>query len=111
LVMAAWLAYLKSRLMVPQAPDDDEPSGEMLAAMLQFRLKRLEAMRMAANRLFNLPRLGVQLHARGEPEALEISRKSIWEASYYELLKAYSSQRERGANVEYKPFVRTVWSL
>jgi segregation and condensation protein A len=111
LVMAAWLAYLKSRLMVPQAPDDDEPSGEMLAAMLQFRLKRLEAMRMAASRLFSLPRLGVQLHARGEPEALEISRKSIWEASYYELLKAYSSQRERSASVEYKPFVRTVWSL
>lgn len=111
LVMAAWLAYLKSRLMVPQTPDDDEPSGEMLAAMLQFRLKRLEAMRIAANRLFNLPRLGVQLHARGEPEALEISRKSIWEASYYELLKAYSSQRERGSSVEYKPFVRTVWSL
>src|SRR5690606_32896544 len=50
LVMAAWLAYLKSRLMVPQAPTDDEPSGEMLAAMLQFRLKRLEAMRTAAAR-------------------------------------------------------------
>ena len=111
LVMAAWLAYLKSRLMVPQAPDDDEPSGEMLAAMLQFRLKRLEAMRLAASRLLGRPRLGLQIYSRGAPEPLEISRKSNWEASYYELLKAYSVQRERGAAVEYRPFVRTVWSL
>lgn len=111
LVMAAWLAYLKSRMMVPQAPDDDEPSGEMLAAMLQFRLKRLEAMRLAASRLLGRPRLGLQIHARGEPEPLEIARRSIWEASYYELLKAYSSQRERGAVVEYRPMTRAVWSL
>lgn len=111
LVMAAWLAYLKSRLMMPQAPDDDEPSGEMLAAMLQFRLKRLEAMRLAASRLLGRPRLGLQIYARGAPEPLEIARTSIWEASYYELLKAYSAQRERGAAVEYRPFVRTVWSL
>jgi hypothetical protein len=95
LVMAAWLAYLKSRLMVPQAPDDEEPSGEMLAAMLQFRLKRLEAMRLAASRLLNRPRLGIHVYARGAPEPLEVARKSIWEASYYELLKAYSVQRER----------------
>ena len=111
LVMAAWLAYLKSRLMVPQAPDDDEPSGEMLAAMLQFRLKRLEAMRLAASRLLNRPRLGLHVYARGAPEPLEVARKSIWEASYYELLKAYSVQRERGAVVEYRPITRTVWSL
>jgi segregation and condensation protein A len=111
LVMAAWLAYLKSRLMVPQAPDDDEPSGEMLAAMLQFRLKRLEAMRLAASRLLGRPRLGLQIYSRGAPEPLEIARKSIWEASYYELLKAYSAQRERGSVTEYRPFVRTVWSL
>src|SRR6185312_7022559 len=72
LVMAAWLAYLKSRLMVPQAPSDDEPTGEMMAALLQFRLKRLEAMRAAANRLMNLPRLGLAVYARGEPEPLVI---------------------------------------
>ncbi|NMA98408.1 MAG: segregation/condensation protein A [Phyllobacteriaceae bacterium] len=111
LVMAAWLAYLKSRLMVPQAASDDEPSGEMLAAMLQFRLKRLEAMREAANRLMNRPRLGFQVYARGMPEPIEIARSAIWEASLYDLLKAYSSQRERGVVAEYAPKLRTVWSL
>ena len=111
LVMAAWLAYLKSRLMVPQVQDDDEPSGEMLAAMLQFRLKRLEAMRLAASRLLGRPRLGLQIYSRGAPEPLEVSRKAIWEASYYELLKAYSAQRERGSVTEYRPYTRTVWSL
>ena len=111
LVMAAWLAYLKSRLMVPQAPSDDEPSGEMLAAMLQFRLKRLEAMRQAANQLMHLPRLGFQIYARGMPEPIEIARKSLWEASLYDLLKAYSSQRERTAVTDYTPLQRTVWSL
>ncbi|KKB79782.1 chromosome segregation protein ScpA [Devosia soli] len=111
LVMAAWLAYLKSRLMVPQAPDDDEPSGEMLAAMLQFRLRRLEAMRLAASRLFSRSRLGLQVFGRGAPEPLEISRRSIWEASYYELLKAYTAQRERGIVTEYRPHTRTVWAL
>lgn len=111
LVMAAWLAYLKSRLMVPQAPSDDEPSGEMLAAMLQFRLKRLEAMRQAAGRLMGRALLGAQIHARGEPENIEIARRSIWEANYYDLLKAYASQRERSAVVEYRPATRTVWSL
>ncbi|KKC39884.1 chromosome segregation protein ScpA [Devosia epidermidihirudinis] len=111
LVMAAWLAYLKSRLMVPQAPSDDEPSGEMLAAMLQFRLKRLEAMRQSASQLMNRPRLGFQVYARGMPEPIEIARKSLWEASLYGLLKAYSSQRERGVATDYSPHLRTVWSL
>mgnify|MGYP000235739712 FL=1 len=111
LVMAAWLAYLKSRLMVPQAPSDDEPSGEMLAAMLQFRLKRLEAMRRAASQLMNRPRLGFQVYARGMPEPIEIKRTSLWEASLYDLLKAYAGQRERGITTDYTPIQRTVWSL
>jgi segregation and condensation protein A len=96
---------------VPQAPSDDEPSGEMLAAMLQFRLKRLEAMRRAASQLMNRPRLGFQVYARGMPEPIEVSRTSLWEASLYDLLKAYSSQRERGVAAEYSPIQRTVWSL
>lgn len=111
LVMAAWLAYLKSRLMVPQAVSDDEPSGEMLAAMLQFRLKRLEAMRDAASRLMNRPLLGVDTHARGMPEPIEVKRRSAWEASLYDLLKAYAGQRERGITTDYAPIQRTVWSL
>jgi Uncharacterized conserved protein len=111
LVMAAWLAYLKSRLMVPQAPSDDEPSGEMLAALLQFRLKRLEAMRSAASQLMNRPRLGFQVYARGMPEPIEIKRTSLWEATLYDLLKAYAGQRERGVTTDYSPIQRTVWSL
>ena len=111
LVMAAWLAYLKSRLMVPQVASDDEPSGEMLAAMLQFRLKRLEAMRAVASQLMNRPRLGLQVYARGMPEPIQIDRKNLWEASLYELLKAYSVQREKGVVTDYAPIQRTVWSL
>jgi segregation and condensation protein A len=112
LVMAAWLAYLKSRLMVPQAPSDDEPSGEMMAAMLQFRLKRLEAMRKAAMQLMNGPRLGFQVYARGLPEPITIQRTNLWEASLYDLLKAYATQRERGhVDDDYTPFHRTVMSL
>jgi segregation and condensation protein A len=111
LVMAAWLAYLKSRLMVPQAPSDDEPSGEMMAALLQFRLKRLEAMRRAANQLMNRPRLGLQVFARGMPEPIEVTRRHLWDANLYDLLKAYATQRERGIPTDYEPFQRTVWSL
>ena len=111
LVMAAWLAYLKSRLMIPQAADDEEPTGEMLAAMLAFRLQRLEAMRTAAARLMSRPRLGIEMHQRGQPEAIEISRRPLWEASLYDLLKAYAGQHERTAQVDYAPKLRTVWSL
>lgn len=111
LVMAAWLAYLKSRLMVPSSASDDQPSGEMMAALLQFRLKRLEAMRTAAARLINLPRLGREVHGRGAPEPIEVARHSLWDATLYDLLKAYAQQRERGVPKEYQPFVRTVWSL
>lgn len=112
LVMAAWLAYLKSRLMVPQvASDDDEPTGEMMAQILQFRLKRLEAMRQAASRLMNRPRLGMAIHARGMPEPVSIIRHQLWDASLYDLLKAYAANRERSVPVDYTPFKRAVWSL
>lgn len=111
LVMAAWLAYLKSRLMVPQVESDEEPSGEMMAALLQFRLKRLEAMRQAASRLMNRARLGIAIHARGMPEPVSIIRHHIWDAKLYDLLKAYAANRERTIPVDYTPFKRTVWSL
>jgi segregation and condensation protein A len=111
LVMAAWLAYLKSRLMVPSAEAGDEPTGEMMAALLQFRLKRLEAMRTAAVNLMNRPRLGIGVHVRGLPEPIVVHRRNLWEASLYDLLKAYATQRERSAPVEYQPIERAVWSL
>jgi segregation and condensation protein A len=111
LVMAAWLAYLKSRLMVPQAANDDEPTGEMMAALLQFRLKRLEAMRRSAMQLMNRPILGRQVLARGAPEPVTVKKHALWEASLFDLLKAYATQRERGIPNDYTPFERHVWSL
>ena len=111
LVMAAWLAYLKSRLMVPQAANDDEPTGEMMAALLQFRLKRLEAMRRSAMQLMNRPILGRQVFARGAPEPVTVKKHALWEASLFDLLKAYATQRERGIPNDYTPFERHVWSL
>jgi segregation and condensation protein A len=111
LVMAAWLAYLKSRLLVPQAASDDEPTGEMMAALLQFRLKRLEAMRLAAQRLMSRPLLGQRVFARGAPEPVTVARHAQWEASLFDLLKAYATQRERGIPTDYTPFERRVWSL
>lgn len=111
LVMAAWLAFLKSRLLVPQAANDDEPTGEMMAALLQFRLKRLEAMRRASMQLMNRPLLGRQVFARGAPEPIAVRRRSLWEASLYDLLKAYATQRERSLPTDYVPRERSVWSL
>jgi len=111
LVMAAWLTFLKSRLMVPREDDTDEPTGEEMAALLQFRLKRLEAMRDAAAKLINRPQLDREIFSRGDPEAVVTDRKNIWEATYFDLLRAYAVQRERQIPPEYSPTLRTVWSL
>lgn len=96
LVMAAWLAYLKSRLLLPDEEGDGEPSGDELAAALAFRLRRLEAMREAASRLMNRNRLGQQVFARGAPQATVTNRQNQLIASLYDLLEAYASQRQRG---------------
>jgi segregation and condensation protein A len=112
LVMAAWLAYLKSRLLLPrESAGDDQPTGEELAARLAFRLQRLEAMRGAAATLMTRKRLGRDVFARGTPEPIRITRKSIYEANVYDLLKAYSQQRQRTAIRTWQIRQRTVWSL
>lgn len=111
LVMAAWLAYLKSRLLIPKQAKDDGPSGEEMAASLAFRLKRLEAMRDAATRLINRNRLGRDVFARGMPEHIPTERRSSFEASLYDLLNAYSSLRQRHAVTQVTIEKRTVWSL
>ncbi len=111
LVVAAWLAYLKSRLLVPHRDSDEEPSGEMMAAMLQFRLKKLEAMRKASEQLINRPRLGRQIFARGQIEPVNINISVKFKASLYDLLKAYATQRERTISANYVPSKRNVWSL
>jgi len=111
LVMAAWLAYLKSRLLIPKQPGDEGESGEELAAVLQFRLKRLEAMRDAAARLVNRNRLGRDVFARGMPEMVIIDKRNEYSASLYDLLTAYAIQRQRQAVTNVRIAKRGVWSL
>jgi len=111
LVMAAWLAYLKSRLLIPRQAKDDGPSGEEMAASLAFRLKRLEAMRDAATKLVNRNRLGRDIFARGMPEHIPTERRSAFEASLYDLLSAYASLRQRHAITQVTIEKRAVWSL
>lgn len=111
LVMAAWLAYLKSRLLIPVQNDDEEPTGEEMAAVLQFRLKRLEAMREAATRLVNRNRLGREVFARGMPEPVVVEKHSAYSATLYDLLTAYAAQRQRRAVTNVRIARRPAWSL
>ena len=111
LVMAAWLAFLKSKLLIPKQPGEEGESGEELAAVLQFRLKRLEAMRDAAARLVNRNRLGRDVFARGMPELVIVEKRNEWSATLYDLLTAYAVQRQRQAIDRVKIAKRGVWSL
>jgi len=96
LVMAAWLAYLKSRLLLPQEKTQGaELSGEQMAEALQFQLRRLEAMREAAQKLMERPQLGVNVFARGMPEGLRTKFQTHWQVSLYDLLKAYGDINRR----------------
>ena len=95
LVMAAWLAYLKSRLFLPKEENSDEPSAEDIAQALQFQLQRLEAMQKAADKLLALPQLGQEIFARGQPEGLEMKVVTQWNVSLYDMLKAYGDIERR----------------
>jgi segregation and condensation protein A len=95
LVMAAWLAYLKSRLLLPEPAPPDEPSGAELAAALTHQLRRLEAMQQAGARMMARPQLGRDVFARGAPEGLPRVLKPIYDVTLYELLRAYGDQRQR----------------
>ena len=94
LVMAAWLAYLKSCLLLPRDEQAD-PSPEELALRLQLRLQRLNAMRDAGARLLGRDRLGRDVFARGRPEGLRVIRKAAWQADLYDLIAAYGNVRAR----------------
>ena len=112
LVMAAWLAYLKSRLLLPrEAVVEGQPSGEELAARLAFRLKRLEAMRNAAAVLMTRKRLGRDIFARGMPEGMRTIRVRQYTGVIYDLLKAYAEQRRRTTKRVHVVHRRTVWSI
>lgn len=112
LVMAAWLAYLKSKLLIPQqSRQDDGPTGEEMAAILAFRLKRLEAMREAASYLVNRNRLGRDVFPRGAPEHLPEQTGKTFQAELYDLLHAYANLRQRQAVTQVTIERRKVWSL
>jgi segregation and condensation protein A len=96
LVMAAWLAYLKSRLLLPpEETEEEEPSAPELAEALTFQLRRLEAMQNAGVRLMSRPQLGKDVFPRGAPEGVEIVRRPVYALSLYELLKTYGDHRRR----------------
>ena len=96
LVMAAWLAYLKSRLILPQekAPEG-EPSADEMATRLRWRLQRLDAMRAAATRLMGRERLGRDVFGRGDPEPVNVVKLRTYKDSLYDLLTAYATERVR----------------
>lgn len=111
LVMAAWLAYLKSRLLLPADEADEEPSGEELALALARRLKHLEAIREAGRRLMSFARLGVDVFARGMPEPLSVNTRVVWDAPLYDLLSAYGALRLRSMVTGIRVAERHVFTL
>jgi segregation and condensation protein A len=112
LVMAAWLAYLKTRLLLPrEGRPDNEPSGEEMAQRLAFRLMRLEAMRNAAAQLLTRRRLGRDVFGRGMPEGMRTIREKQYTAQIYDLLKAYAEQRSRTVKRVHVVKARAVWSI
>ena len=111
LVMAAWLAYLKSRLLLPEAAPGEGPSAEDMALALAYRLRRLEAFREVATRLMGRPQLNRDVFARGAPEPIAEVKQSEYSATLYDLLSAYSSQRQRTVLSRVRFKKRTVWSL
>jgi segregation and condensation protein A len=111
LVMAAWLAYLKSRLLLPEAGTPEGPSAADMANALALRLKRLEAIRDVADRLFERPQLDRDVFERGDPEPIAEIKRPEWSATLYDLLTAYAAERQREALSHVRLAKRTVWSL
>jgi segregation and condensation protein A len=111
LVMAAWLAYLKSRLLLPDVNAPEGQSAEDMANALALRLKRLEAIRTVAEQMFARQQLGRDVFARGQPEPIAHIKRPEWTATLYDLLSAYSHQRQKNALSRVKLAKRAVWSL
>ena len=101
LVMAAWLAFLKSRLLLPPDPEAEGPSAEDMAAHLAFQLERLQAMREAAARLMGRDRLGISRFARGAPETIARKRRTEWQAGLIDLMRAYARLKTKE---EFRPY-------
>ena len=110
LVMAAWLAYLKSCLLLPKDPEAD-PSPEEIALRLQLRLQRLDAMREAGARLLGRDRIGRDVFQRGAPEGLRLVRKSAWQVSAFDLFAAYGAVKARTVPPMHVVHARSVMTL
>ncbi len=112
LVMASWLAYLKSRLLLPkkERPSGEEPV-EDIAAHLAWRLARLDAMRTAGQELYERPQTGLDVFVQGAPEAIAITEIPLWEADVWDLLQAYASQRARAIEPRHEVREWPVYSL
>jgi segregation and condensation protein A len=110
LVMAAWLAYLKSCLLLPKDPEQD-PSPEEIALRLQLRLQRLDAMREAGARLLGRDRIGRDVFVRGSPEGLRLIRKAAWQVRDFDLFAAYGAVRARTAPAMHVVHARSVMTL
>ncbi|MSO72804.1 MAG: segregation/condensation protein A [Rhodospirillaceae bacterium] len=106
LVMAAWLAFLKSRLLLPREEDDDQPSADEMAEALKFQMMRLEAMQEAGRNIFALPRRGIDYFPRGAPEGLPLTLRAVYDVSLYDLLRAYGRQHNEKnvSTLEIEPF-------
>jgi segregation and condensation protein A len=111
LVMAAWLAFLKSRLLLPEPATPDGPSAEEMATALANRLRRLEAIREACNRLMTRPQLQREIFPRGQPESIAEIKHPKFTATLYDLLSAYAAQRQSRVLASVHLARRTVWSL
>ncbi len=111
LVMAAWLAFLKSRLLLPEPATPDGPSAGEMATALANRLRRLEAIREASNRLMNRPQLQRDIFSRGNPESIAEIRHPRFTATLFDLLTAYATQRQQRVLATVHLAKRTVWSL
>lgn len=103
LVMASWLAYLKSRLLLPPPEVEEGPSGAEMAARLAFQLLRLEGMRKASVALFGRQRLGLHVFQRGAPEGIRVVKTSQYQGTLYDLLKSYSDQQLKGHETKWEP--------
>jgi segregation and condensation protein A len=113
LVMAAWLAYLKSRLLLPRSerPKAEEPPAEEIAAQLAFRLAKLDAMRRAVEALRERPQLKRDVFTRGDPEAVKILSSNRIEGDLYQLMSAYIGQRRKEADRSYRPYIPVAYGL
>ena len=111
LVMAAWLAYLKSRLLLPKQAEDEEPDAATIAEALQFQLRRLEAMQHASEMLFSLPQLGQDIFPRGMPDGLRTRTQTVFDASLIDLLRSYGDIHRRKEDSHYELPVFRLMSL